>query len=253
MGTDIAQFFQPSVDCIVNAVLEQKNSAHKTISHVVLVGGFAASDWLFTKVYELLTPLGLNIFRPENQVCKAVSDGAISFYLDHLVGTRVSKVTYGSFGNILYDPRDSGHRSRSHEAYTCVSGNERIHDFFGIILPKNTQVSEMKEFRQSYHHDSSSADFRDFSIPIWCYRGNVATPKWRDVDTNNYTKLCTIEADLSRAHILTLPKKGKEEGSFYSVNFDIILSFGMTELQAQLAWKEKGKEKRSAAKIVYDP
>ena len=86
--TDIAQFFQPSVDCIVNAVLEQKNSAHKRISvslyssffkylfpnhllyfqHVVLVGGFAASDWLFTKVYGLLSPLGLNIYRPENHV-----------------------------------------------------------------------------------------------------------------------------------------------------------------------------------------
>ena len=86
--TDIAQFFQPSIDCIVNAVLEQKNNAHKTISvslfsslfkylfpihlpyfqHVVLVGGFAASDWLFSKVYESLTPLGLNIVRPENHV-----------------------------------------------------------------------------------------------------------------------------------------------------------------------------------------
>ena len=86
--TDIAGFFQPSIDCIVKAVLQQKNSAHKTISvslcasffkylfpnyvlyfqHVVLVGGFAASDWLFTKTYELLTPLGLNIVRPENHV-----------------------------------------------------------------------------------------------------------------------------------------------------------------------------------------
>ena len=86
--TEIAQFFQPSVDCIVNAVLGQKNSAHKSISvnlyssffkyhfpnhllyfqHVVLVGGFASSNWLFTKVNESLTPLGLNIFRPENHV-----------------------------------------------------------------------------------------------------------------------------------------------------------------------------------------
>ena len=86
--TDIARFFQPSIDCIVKAVLTQKNTAHKTISvslhwpfikyifpnnvlyfqHVVLVGGFAASDWLYTKVYELLTPLGLNIVRPENYV-----------------------------------------------------------------------------------------------------------------------------------------------------------------------------------------
>ena len=89
LRTDVAQFFQPSIDCIVKAVLEQKNSAHKMISvcpsvlttrhslnigfltilyfqHVVLVGGFAASDWLFIKVHELLTPLGLNIVRPEN-------------------------------------------------------------------------------------------------------------------------------------------------------------------------------------------
>ena len=36
--------------------------------HVVLVGGFAASDWLFSKVYELLTPVGLNVVRPENHV-----------------------------------------------------------------------------------------------------------------------------------------------------------------------------------------
>ena len=65
--SDVAQFFRLSIDCIVKAVLEQKNSAHKTISvslvtcyslnigfqtiffifqHVVLVGGFAASDIL---------------------------------------------------------------------------------------------------------------------------------------------------------------------------------------------------------------
>jgi len=77
-------------------------------------------------------------------------------------------------------------------------------------------------------------------------------PKWKDVDTNNYALLCTIEADLSRAHIFTLPKvTGK--GSYYRVNVDIILLFGITELQAQIAWKENGIEKRSAAKIVYDP
>ena len=30
--TDIAHFFQPSIDCIIKAVLEQRKSAHKTIS-----------------------------------------------------------------------------------------------------------------------------------------------------------------------------------------------------------------------------
>ena len=46
-------------------------------------------------------------------------------------------------------------------------------------------------------------------------------------------KLCTIEADLSRA------PKAKGKGSFYRVDCDIILLFGTTELKAQLAWKEK--------------
>ena len=84
--SDIANFFQPSIDCIVKAVFKLKNSAHKMISvsqsflryrftnhllcfqHVVLVGGFAANDWLFAEVFERLTPLGLNIIRPENHV-----------------------------------------------------------------------------------------------------------------------------------------------------------------------------------------
>ena len=36
--------------------------------HVVLVGGFAASDWLFYKLHDLLAPVGLNVVRPDNHV-----------------------------------------------------------------------------------------------------------------------------------------------------------------------------------------
>jgi len=77
------------------------------------------------------------------------------------------------------------------------------------------------------------------------------TPKWKDVDTDNYTKLCAIKVDLSRVHWVPQPK-ATGEGSFYIFDFDIILLFGMTELKAQLAWKENGIEKRSEAKILYD-
>jgi len=251
MGTDIVQFFQPSIDCIVKAVLEQKNIGHKKISHVVLVGGFASSDWLLTKVHESLNPLGLNIVRPENHVSKAVSDGAISFYLDHYVRTRVSKVTYGVFSDIEYDSSVPDHGSKSHEVFVDVSGTERISDFFDIILPKNTQVSETKEFRSSFRTPSSSAAlFRALSLSVWCYRGNVVTPRWKDVDTNNYTKLCTIEADLSKVKASRPKATGK--GNFYIVEYDVILLFGMTELKAQIAWKKNGTEKRSETKIIYD-
>jgi hypothetical protein len=42
----------------------------------------------------------------------------------------------------------------------------------------------MKEFRKSYtQYRDSTADFRSVTISIWCYRGNIATPRWKDVDT----------------------------------------------------------------------
>jgi len=67
---------------------------------------------------------------------KAVSDGAISFYLDHYVRTRVSKVTFGMFCNETFDSSQEDHRERESRAYVAVSGIKRLPDFFAIILPK---------------------------------------------------------------------------------------------------------------------
>jgi hypothetical protein len=52
---------------------------------------------------------------------------------------------------------------------------------------------------------------------------------------DNYTKLCTLEADLLQAMVTQPKANGK--GSFYKADYDIILLFGLTELKAQVAWK----------------
>jgi len=169
------------------------------------------------------------------------------------VRTRVSKFTYGCFFDIQYDPNDPDHKSRTDDVFTAPCGEELVRGNFDIILPKNTQVSETKEFRKSFRMPSdSTALFRALTFSVWCYRGNVVTPKWKDVDTNNYTKLCTIGIDLSGVPLLPQPKT-TGQGSFYEVKYDIILLFGMTEFKAQIAWEENGREKRSETKIVYDP
>ena len=67
---------------------------------------------------------------------KAVSDGAISFYLDHLVNTRVSKLTYGSFIHVAYDASNPDHQYRSHRVFTSASGAKRLLGAFSIILPR---------------------------------------------------------------------------------------------------------------------
>ena len=60
--------------------------------------------------------------------------------------------------------------------------------------------------------------------------------------------LCTIEADLSRAPILTRPKTTRDR-IYYYVEWEIILLFGVTELQAQVAWTENV----SGSHMLFNP
>jgi len=135
----VASFFEPSIQCIIDSVEEQRSKAHKQFTHVVLVGGFAASDWLYKQVSEALTEKGFSVVRPDHHVNKAVADGAISYHLDHFVQTRVSKLTYGSKGSVDYNPSNPEHLKRS--PFTAISGVKRIdHVFLGYLIWKQAST-----------------------------------------------------------------------------------------------------------------
>lgn len=124
------------------------------IQSVFLVGGFAASDWLFSRVKGTLELLGINFCRLDNHVyvgqsfsvtlmlkkghsnSKAVADGAISYFLDHFVEARMSKFTYGTKVNVLYDPEVSEHLTRSSTIFTDLDGARRLPGAFSEILQK---------------------------------------------------------------------------------------------------------------------
>lgn len=90
----------------------------------------------------------------------------------------------------------------------------------------------------------------------------------RNID--NYTLLCTIEVDLSHLP-LSLLSNHSGVVTFYCLDYEIVLLFGQTEVEAMLAWKEyvspllvlfhtslftkccQGIERWSAARIIYDP
>jgi hypothetical protein len=45
-----------------------------------------------------------------------------------------------------------------------------------------------------------------------------------------------ITADLS--HLNLNPRKGRQGKTYFRVDYEIVLLFGLTELKAQIAWKE---------------
>ena len=87
----------------------------------------------------------------------------------------------------------------------------------------------------------------------------------------NYTELCEVEVDLSQLPA-SRRNRSSGDGIYYRVDFDIVLLFGLTELEAVVAWWDwenvslllvllhplhlpccQSVERRSIAKIIYDP
>lgn len=89
---------------------------------------------------------------------KAVADGAVSYYLDHFVEARMSKVTYGTEVSVLYNPEIHEHLARSSSTFTYPDGTRCLPGAFSEILQK--VASKIAEFillneRPSHHVEYS--------------------------------------------------------------------------------------------------
>lgn len=238
-----------------------RENAKKPVSSVFLVGGFSGSDYLYDQIVGALRHFGIDVSRPGGPLSKAVANGAVSYYIDHYVDTRIVKSTYGNSCSYIYNPQDPEHLKRVSQVYESPSKKQYIRGAFDVIVPKDTQVSEMTEFRRPYWFTSTSRDNLTYiKNEIVAYRGSVANPRWMDIDKASYFKLCVVEADTSRLSQLLRPqtvtigkKKNKRKTTFFELKYDIILSLGLTEHKAQIAWIENGQEVRGPARLVYDP
>ncbi|KAK2464383.1 hypothetical protein APHAL10511_003530 [Amanita phalloides] len=256
-GTQITDFFEPAVHGIIRVIEEQSLHSAIPINTIFMVGGFAASDYLFSKLSEHFKTKKLKILRPDTYLNKAVAEGAVSFSIDHSVASRVSRYTYGIECNTQFDANKPDHVERHHTCFERLDGRLVMPDYFSPILIKDTHVSEEKEFRKPYMELYTKSEFHELttsSIPIKCYRNRRGdAPAWIDLEPDLFPDVCMVTADFSQIKKLIRSRTTLKTGiRYYRLNFDIILLFGLTELKAQIAWIKDGQEKRGPASIVYD-
>ncbi|KAK0434121.1 hypothetical protein EV421DRAFT_1993196 [Armillaria borealis] len=253
-GSDVASFFDPSVSSIVKEIDNQRSKAKKPVSSVFLVGGFAASGYLFSKMRRHVEPAGLSFSRPDTgHANKAVADGAISFYLDHTVTSRVAKYCYGLEVTRHFDPTNPEHQRRQNDTFEDDSGDIRLRDQFDTVLAKGVQVFEKEEFRRTYASNRKRlSDLHTINTSIYSYRGSKSDPTWMDTERDMYPVLCTVTADTREAAKALVPQLRPDGMPFSTLHFDIVILFGRTEMKAQICWIENGKEKRGPARILYD-
>ncbi|KAI5829873.1 hypothetical protein K523DRAFT_273534 [Schizophyllum commune Tattone D] len=251
-GEDVASFFDPPIIAIAQGVLAQRSHAKHTIKTVFLVGGFAASPYLYSQLCETLGPLGIEVCRPESAMNKAVADGGILHALDHRVTARMARFTYGTDATVVYDDDIEEHVERNNLAYFdpydyCM----RLPGGFHTILLAGTQVTETQEFvSPRFCMNRRLANIQtDFKCDIMRYRGENRDHMFMDTIADGVDKLCEIHVAPSAEQLTIRTSPGGLR--YYRWSFDVILLFGLTELTAQLRWYENGVEKRSPACLVY--
>ncbi|KIL56473.1 hypothetical protein M378DRAFT_469085 [Amanita muscaria Koide BX008] len=243
---------------IIQVIDRQRSKTTVNVKTVLLVGGFARSEYLFSQLSSHFNSRSVNIIRADTtHLNKAVADGAVSYYLDHYVTARVSKNSYGIKTNLLFDFTDPEHARRRNTKIMRPNGRYYIPDGFSTILKNGTTVNEETEFRKSYNMQLTPEEFTRWaedSTLLKCYRGEAESPpEWIDIEPNSFHDTCVIKADMTNVkNSMSLTYNSFTRKGYYNFVHDVVMLFGLTELKAYVTWKENGIEKRSEAVVVYD-
>ncbi|KNZ73886.1 Heat shock 70 kDa protein 12A [Termitomyces sp. J132] len=252
-GNEVANLFEPSVDAALNAIKKQIEASNGVIRSVFLVGGYAASPWLFSQLQERLAPFNVTVSRPDSQTSKAVADGAVGFYCDHHVSARMSKFMYGVEFLRELDPSNPDHVARKERLCELPSGPKLLPDAFDCILNRSIKVKESTVFTRKYCTELTSLSMLSvFEVEIWCYRGGNVIPKWIDRQADDFSTLCVVRADLSPLSGSAEPKAGTNGKTYWTIVFSVEIHFGLTEFKARIKWVDDGKTKYGPASIIYN-
>ncbi|KAM6497433.1 hypothetical protein JOM56_007906 [Amanita muscaria] len=257
-GSQIASFFEPAIQDIIRLIDGQRSKSTVIIKTVLLVGGFAKSNYLSSQLSSHFNNGGVSITRADTtHLNKAVADGAVSYYLDHYVTARVSRYSYGKKVIRSFYPTNPEHARRESTKFMYANGEYYIPGGFDTILKKGTTVSEETQFRRTYHPMFTPEEFSQLTESISgleCYRGEAKSPpKWIDLEPSSFRDTCVIKADAANVKkSMSLEYNPLTEKRYYKFDYEVVILFGLTELKAYITWKENGIEKRSEAVVVYD-
>ncbi|KAI0031115.1 hypothetical protein K488DRAFT_87118 [Vararia minispora EC-137] len=244
---EVAGFFDPAVREIITIIEDQQKHVRDRISIFLLVGGFASSEYLYTKLKTYVEKSGCKLYRPDAHANKAVAEGAVSFHIDHFVSSRVAKLTYGSRCTHVFDSNNPEHAKRASNTFVAPNGLQMLDGGFKDILVKGTQITEDTLFERPFYIISRFG-VEKIECEVICHRGDNV-PKWMDEEPELFSTLCTITADVA---MVPKVKERGPRGDFCRQEYNVVLSFGLTEFSAHISWMDKGVQKTGPASIVYD-
>jgi molecular chaperone DnaK (HSP70) len=143
-GKEIAGFFEPSIAATAESIRQRVKSTNGTATIVAMVGGFSESIYFRRELQQRLGGL-VQLCKPDESTAKAVASGALVWVIDGVVGSRVSRHSFGIKCSTVYRTTEAKHLTRANKAYGGVDGVKHLPDAFGSILKKGESGRDDEE------------------------------------------------------------------------------------------------------------
>ncbi|KIO22616.1 hypothetical protein M407DRAFT_27874 [Tulasnella calospora MUT 4182] len=248
---DIAAAFEPSLVALGDAI--RKHIAGRRDTHVFLVGGFAASPWILSETKRRLKTVGITceVRRADSNTAKAVAHGGVAFYLDRNVTERTMRHTYGVSLRPWFDSSNPEHQARSHMSKTNpVTGLKNVDGGFFPIVKKGQVVKVDSVYRQGSQSVASRAPEMFTNVqPIKRYNGTRENIAFIDMDPSAFADIGWFSYEIPAS---AMKRQTGQSGTYYTADFEIVITLGTVEIKAHVEWEENGEKKKTPANSMWE-
>ncbi|KAG8732572.1 hypothetical protein FRC11_012525 [Ceratobasidium sp. 423] len=240
-GATMKSFFDVCATEIISSVDQQIKDL--SVPHILLVGGFGDSPYLRNEFKKRYEPQGCQITRTNDSTSKAVADGAVIWSIVNSVSSRAPRYSFGVICGRVALPWMDGIGER--KMYLGAHGLPVVRGVWSQIVPKGVALDAEAVCRETYtgQYSTPTPDLKDLSMDIYRYPADD-DPDWAwDTDDNllpSFRKACTIRADLRGLEGALEKKVGLGGSDFWSLDIEVCMRFGGTELEAYIEWQERG-------------
>lgn len=246
-GKEVAKFFEPSISATEQSIRRRVTNAQGAAVTVAMVGGFSESVYFRRELQNRLGNL-VQLCKPDESTAKAVASGALVWVIDGVVGSRVSRHSFGIKCSTVYRATDPKHTSRTSKAYGGVDGVRHLPDAFGCILRKGESGKDDEEHVAPFVLTWVPSVPCTANIALYVYRGDDESPEF--VDEPGFEQLATFTIDMQPFHSLLQRCKTADGKDFLRADVSLAMRLSATELSAQCIFRHGGSLYRGPVTVT---
>ncbi|KAH7336869.1 hypothetical protein B0J17DRAFT_718783 [Rhizoctonia solani] len=250
-GSKIKDFFDVCVKEITTSVDQQINGLN--VPYILLVGGFGDSLYIRSEFKKRYEPRGSQITLTNDSASKAVADGAVIWSTLSSVYSRAPRYSFGISIGLPFKPKV--HLLQGRVPYMEANGEQIVSGGWSQIVQKGVALDSEVVCRSSYvqWYTTATPYLELYTIRLLAYSGTNA-PDWAHNSSGGFCPgfqdACMIRANLKQLEGALVYGVGARGARYWTLNFEVCIRFGGTELESYLEWKENGVTRRGAVSLV---